>query len=80
MLAGSLGVLVLALALLAARRRRYGIAQVLVAAALVGDRDPAVHARRSTSPRRVLAALGEAMLLFAALRWSQHRPRARRRR
>src|SRR4249919_1189073 len=36
MLAGSLGVLVLALALLAARRRRHGIAQILIAAAAVG--------------------------------------------
>ena len=36
MLAGSLGVLVLTLALLAARRRRFGIAQILIAAAAVG--------------------------------------------
>src|SRR6476469_10790324 len=35
MLAGTLGVLVLTLALLAARRRKYGIAQIAVAAVLV---------------------------------------------
>ena len=52
MLAGALGLLVLTLALLAARRRRFGIAQVLAAAALVAVGHPALHARRSTSPRR----------------------------
>jgi protoheme IX farnesyltransferase len=69
MIAGALGVLVLTLALLAARRRRYGVAQVIVASTLVALAIPALHAR----PARIgvgLAILGEAILLFAALRWS----------
>src|SRR5213076_3374925 len=46
MLAGTLGVLVLTLALLAARRRRYGIAQIVVAAVLVACSIPLyMHAR-----------------------------------
>ncbi|HVR82388.1 MAG TPA: COX15/CtaA family protein, partial [Luteimonas sp.] len=69
MLAGSLGVLVLALALLAARRRRHGIAQILVAAAAVGM-SIALYMRGQHVPAAVLAAVGEGILLFAALRWS----------
>lgn len=69
MLAGSLGVLVLALALLAARRRRYGIAQILVAAAAVGV-SIALYMRGQHVPAATLAATGEGILLFAALRWS----------
>lgn len=69
MLAGTLGVLVLTLALLAARRREYGIAQILVAAILVAcSVSFYIHARYV--PAAVLAALGEAILLAAALRWS----------
>ena len=69
MLAGALGVLVLLLALLAARKRRYGIA---AGARRVGA------GRRSRfrctcaanmSPPRCWRSLGEAILLFAALRW-----------
>ena len=69
MLAGTLGVLVLALALLAARRRRFGIAQILVAALFVACSIPLyMHARYV--PAAVLAACGEGLLLAAALRWS----------
>src|SRR5690606_5829317 len=71
MLAGSLGVLVLVLALLAARRERFGIAQVLVASALVGVSIP-LYMRGQHEAAGVLAAIGEAILLFAALRWSRH--------
>jgi heme a synthase len=69
MLAGSLGVLVLALAVLAARRRRFGIAQVAVAAVTVGI-SIALYMRAQYVPAAVLAALGEGILLLAALRWS----------
>ncbi len=69
MIAGTLGVLVLLLALLAARRRRFGVAQVLLAAALVAISIP-LYMRADYVPAAVLAALGEAILLFAALRWS----------
>ena len=69
MLAGSLGILVLSLALLAARRRRHGIAQVLVAALLVGIGIPMyMHGQHAAASAFAIA--GEGMLLFAALRWS----------
>lgn len=69
MLAGTLGVLVLSLALLAARRRRYGIAQILLAALFVAGSIPLyMHARYV--PAAVLAACGEGLLLAAAARWS----------
>ena len=69
MLAGALGVLVLTLALLAARRRRYGIAQILIAAAAVAI-SIALYIRGLHTPAAVFAAGGEALLLFAALHWS----------
>jgi heme a synthase len=69
MLAGSLGVLVLALALVAARRRRHGIAQILVAAGAVAV-SIALYMRAAYVPAAGLAAFGEGILLFAALRWS----------
>jgi len=69
MLAGSLGVLVLSLALLAARRRKHGIAQVLVAATLVAIGIPMyMHGQHVAASAFAIA--GEGMLLFAALRWS----------
>jgi len=69
MLAGTLGVLVLSLALLAARKRRFGIAQILGAAALVGIGIPLyMHGQHTAAS--VFAILGEGLLLFAALRWS----------
>jgi cytochrome c oxidase assembly protein subunit 15 len=69
MIAGTLGVLVLVLALLAARRRRLGVAQVIVAAVLVAISIP-LYMRADYLSAAVLAATGEAILLFAALRWS----------
>jgi len=69
MLAGALGLIVLSLALLAARRRRHGIAQVLVAALLVGIGIP-LYMRGDHVAASVLAIAGEGLLLFAALRWS----------
>ena len=69
MLAGGLGVLVLGLALMAARRRRHGIAQVLGASALVAVAIP-LYMRGDYVAASVLAALGEGVLLVAALRWS----------
>lgn len=73
MLAGTLGVLVLVLALLAARNRRLGIAQVAVAAVLVAL-SISLYMRAQYLPAGVLAGIGEAILLFAALRWSGRDP------
>ena len=69
MLAGSLGVLVLLLAVLAARKRRHGIAQVAIASLLVAAAIP-LYMRGDHAAASALAILGEAVLLFAALRWS----------
>ena len=69
MIAGALGLLVLTLALLAARRRRYGVAQVIVASALVALAIP-LYMQGHHASASVLAILGEAILLVAALRWS----------
>jgi cytochrome c oxidase assembly protein subunit 15 len=69
MLAGSLGMLVLLLAVLAARKRRYGIAQVAVASLLVAAAIP-LYMRGEHQAASALAILGEIILLFAALRWS----------
>ena len=67
--AAILGMLVLVLALLGARRRRFGIAQVLAAAGLVGAGIP-LYMHGHTTEAMAVAALGEAVLLFAALRWN----------
>jgi len=69
MLAGTLGVLVLTLALLAARRRKFGVLQVLAAAVLVAAAIP-LYMRGQHAAAGTFAALGEAVLLFAAARWS----------
>ncbi|HEX7804270.1 MAG TPA: COX15/CtaA family protein [Pseudoxanthomonas sp.] len=69
MLAGSLGVLVLLLAVLAARKRRYGIAQIVVASLLVATAIP-LYMRGNHQAASALAIVGEVILLFAALRWS----------
>ncbi|MCC7248651.1 MAG: COX15/CtaA family protein [Lysobacter sp.] len=66
--AAILGLLVLTLALLAARRRRAGLAQILVAAALVGGSIPA-YMRGEYELAAGLALAGEVLLLIAALRW-----------
>ncbi|MEO6169685.1 MAG: COX15/CtaA family protein [Lysobacter sp.] len=68
-IAAALGVLTLSLALLAARRRRYGVAQILGASLLVAIAIP-LYMRGQHVAASVLALAGEAMLMFAALRWS----------
>ncbi|TXI47854.1 MAG: heme A synthase [Lysobacter sp.] len=66
--AATLGLLVLTLALLAARRRRGGLAQVLVAAGFVAASIP-FYMKGQYEVSAALALTGEAILLFAALRW-----------
>ena len=68
-IAAILGVLVLALALMASRRRRHGIAQVLLAAGLVALAIP-LYMRGQPMAAAGLAIAGELVLLAAALRWS----------
>ena len=68
-LAASLGVLVLVLALLAAYRRRFGVATILSASLLVAAAIPAYMAG-NIGLAFALAGGGEAILLLAALRWS----------
>ena len=68
-LAASLGVLVLVLAQLAARRRRFGVAQVVGASLLVAAAIPA-YMQGHIGLAFALAGAGEAVLLLAALRWS----------
>ena len=68
-IAASLGLLVFALALLAARRRRLGLARVLGAAALVAVAIP-LYMQGQHVASSVLVAIAEATLLWAALRWS----------
>lgn len=67
-LAAILGILVLGLALLGARRRRFGAAQVLAAAALVGASIP-LYMQADYTAAAVLAIAGELILLAAAVRW-----------
>jgi len=66
--AAILGLLVLAMAVLAARRRRHGIAQVLGASGLVAVAIPTYMAGEHVAAS-ALAVAGEAILLAAALRW-----------
>ena len=68
-IAAILGVLVLSLALLAARGRRFGIATVLAASAIVAV-SIALYIAKQYTLSAVLAGLGEAILVVAALRWS----------
>jgi heme a synthase len=67
--AAVLGSLVLILALLAARRRRFGVAQILVAAGLIAAGIP-LYMRGMHEVAVGCAVLGELLLLIAALRWS----------
>ncbi|RNF82904.1 COX15/CtaA family protein [Montanilutibacter psychrotolerans] len=69
MIAGALGVLVLVLALLAVRRRRWGTLQVIVAAVLVALAIP-LYMRGHHPAASALAIAGELILLVAALRWN----------
>lgn len=68
-LAATLGMLVLLLAVLAARKRRYGIAQIAVASLLVAAAIP-LYMRGDHVAASALAVIGEVILLFASLRWS----------
>ena len=68
-IAAILGVLVLVMALLAARRRPHGIVHVLGASALVAAAIPA-YMYGHIGAAFALAGAGEAILLLAALRWS----------
>lgn len=68
-IAAGLGVLVFGLALLAARRRRFGLAQVIGAAALVALAIP-LYMQGQHVASSLLVAIAEAALLWAALRWS----------
>src|SRR5690606_10030748 len=72
MLAGSLGVLVLVLALVADARKRFGVAQVLAASALVACSIP-LYMRGMHVQAALLSGVGELLLLFAALRWWRDR-------
>src|SRR5690606_15270041 len=67
--AASLGVVVLLLALLAVRRRRLGVPLVIGASLLVAAAIPA-YMYGHIGLAFALAGAGEAVLLLAALRWS----------
>lgn len=68
-LAATLGMLSLLLALLAASKRRWGIRQVLIAAAVVALAI-VLYMRGQPLAAALLAGAGEAILLAAAWRWS----------
>jgi cytochrome c oxidase assembly protein subunit 15 len=70
MLAGSLGVLVLLLALLAARQRQHGIVRVAVAAIAVAASIP-LYMRGMHEAAILVALAGELVLLGNALQWSR---------
>ena len=68
-LAASLGLLILVLSLMAARRRSFGVAIIVVAAALVGASIP-LYMGQHYAAAGALALAGEAVLLFGAVSWS----------
>jgi cytochrome c oxidase assembly protein subunit 15 len=68
-IAATLGLMVLGLAVLAARARRHGLATVLGASALVAISIP-LYMRQHYTEAAVLAGVAEALLLMAAWRWS----------
>jgi len=68
-LAASLGVLILVLALIAARKRRQGVASIAVGALLVGASIP-LYVGQHYLASAALVAAGELVLLVSALRWS----------
>ncbi len=70
MLAGTLGVLVLALAVLAARQRQHGIVRVAVAAVAVATSIP-LYMRGLHGAAVLFALAGELLLLGNALQWSR---------
>ena len=67
-LAATLGLLILVLALVAARRRRLGIATISVAAGLVAASIP-LYIGAHYGAAAALAIAGESVLLVSALRW-----------
>lgn len=67
--AAILGTLVLVLTLLAVRRRRFGVAQVVIASALVASGIP-LYMQGHIPAALTVAALGELILLYAAFRWN----------
>jgi cytochrome c oxidase assembly protein subunit 15 len=69
MLVGTLGVMIFSLALIAARRRRFGIASIVTASALVGGSIP-LYIGHHYPIAAALALLGESLLFVCALRWS----------
>jgi cytochrome c oxidase assembly protein subunit 15 len=69
MIAGLLGVLVLTLALVSARRRSGGVLQVALAAAVVAVAIP-LYMKGQHVAASVLAIVGEGILIAAAARWS----------
>lgn len=69
MIAGLLGVLVLTLALVSARRRSKGMAQIALASLLVAIGIP-LYMKGEHVAASALAIVGEAILLAAAARWS----------
>jgi cytochrome c oxidase assembly protein subunit 15 len=70
MLAGSLGVLVLLLAVLAARQRRHGIVRVAVAVIAVAASIP-LYMRGMHGAAMAFAVAGELLLVANALQWSR---------
>ncbi len=67
-LAGSLGLLILVLALVAARRRRLGITTIAIAAGLVAASIPLYIGEHYTAAA-AFALAGESVLLACAIRW-----------
>lgn len=70
LLAGTLGVAIFSLALMAVRRRRRGVAQVVVSAVLVAAAVP-LYVQGLHVAASVVALLGQGILLAAAWRWSR---------
>jgi cytochrome c oxidase assembly protein subunit 15 len=68
-LAGMLSIEIFSLALMAARRRRLGVVQVIVSAVLVAAAIP-LYMKGLHVAASVVALLGEGILLVAAWRWS----------
>ncbi|KFN43482.1 COX15/CtaA family protein [Arenimonas oryziterrae] len=70
-LAATLGLLILILSLIAARRRPQGLASIGVAAALVAISIVA-YIKQMYTPAATLAVSGELILLISAIRWSNN--------
>ena len=68
-LAATLGMLILLLSLIAARRRQWGVSSIIAAAVLVGASIPAYIGQHYPAAAALVLA-GELILLFNALRWN----------